>query len=222
MSTTRVAKTRSPSNGRRLPVRALAALTLLAVSGLLLLAACGGGSGESTPSPGGTQAPAQLRTPAVTSVATGTPTPAGTPSAGQTQTPATAQPSAGELDPCALLTKAEVEAAIGTSVVGPTNEVVGPLASCYFNDPQTPVFHTVTVSVLTAEDSGQAREAFGLGREGSETVTGIGEDAYWDSVLNGLEVLKGKYDVSVNVSPDGWDARAVAEELAAKAVDRLP
>jgi hypothetical protein len=55
-----------------------------------------------------------------------------------------------------------------------------------------------------------------------ETVAGVGDEAFWDSILNGLEVLEGKYDVRIDVSPDGWDARAIAEELAAKVVDRLP
>jgi hypothetical protein len=123
------------------------------------------------------------------------------------------------------LTKAEVEAAIGTSVTEPEPEEAANLVTCSYNDPETPLFSLVSVSVLVGEDADQASDVYELAKDNAadaQTVGGLGNDAFWDSVLNGLEVLEGKYDIRIDVSPDGWDTRAVAEELAAKALDRLP
>ena len=229
MTSARITEIPGFSNGR-LPLRALAALSL-ALSGLFLLAACGGDNEESTATPGGT------RTPAATSVATGTRTPTGTPSAQQTQTAGAASPratlvatktpqaSGGAIDACSLLTKAEVEAAIGASVTEPEPEQSANLVACDFNDPNTPIFHLVSVSVLIGENANEASDVYELAKDNAadaETVGGIGNGAFWDGVLNGLEVLKGKYDVRIDVSPDGGDELAIAKGLAAKVVDRLP
>jgi len=189
------------------------ALIPLAVGVILLLAACNGGGdgGEST---GDQATPAEEETQE--------------PTADETEEPAaTEEPvdgAAGNVDPCALVTKEEVETALGASVTEPEEEVIDPFASCYFNDPESPIFHTVTVSVVTLEDEDQARDAFELGRENFETVTGIGEDAYWaEEPFNSLEILQGRYDVSIDVAPtDGKDELAVAKELAAKVLSRLP
>ena len=205
-------------------------LFFAALSGLLLLAACGGDDGETTATPSGTQAPAVTQTPSGTPAARETQTPA----EGETQTPATEttetatatpQASSGAIDPCSLLTKAEVEAAIGTSVTGPESEQSANLVACDFNDPQTPIFHLVSVSVLIGGDANEASDVYELAKDNAadaQTVGGIGNDAFWDSVLNGLEVLKGKYDIRIDVSPDGGDELAIAKDLAAKVVDRLP
>ena len=220
MTTTPIAENPSSFSGGRLPLRALGALFFLVLSGLFLLAACGGDDEESTPSASGTQAPVQTRTPA------GTETPVGTPAAGATQTPAaTAEPSAGAIDPCALLTKAEVEAAIGTSVTEPEPEEVANLVACSYNDPETPIFSLVSVTVLIGGDANEAKDVYELAKGNAadaETVAGIGDDAFWDGILNGLEILKGKYDVRIDVSPDGLDELTAAKDLAAKVVDRLP
>jgi len=214
MTIARTVNNTRPTSTGLASLAAIAALFLLALPALLLLAACGGDSEEPTPSVQGTQSPAQ------------TPTAAGTPSAQQTQTPAaTPQPSAGAIDACSLLTKAEVETAIGASVTEPEAEEAANLVTCSYNDPETPIFSLVSVSVLIGEDGGDARQIYEMTKDNAadvETVAGVGDEAFWDSVLNGLEVLEGKYDVRIDVSPDGWDARAVAEELAAKALSRLP
>jgi hypothetical protein len=218
MKTARIADNPGPSNGRRVPLKALAAVSFLALSGVFLLAGCGGNNEESTATP------ERTGTPAATSAAT-QPS-AGTPAAAATQT-ATAAPQAsgGEIDPCALLTKAEVEAAIGTSVTEPVPEVVPSLVTCNYNDPETPIFHLVSVTVLIGENANDASDAYELAKDNAaeaQSVGAIGNDAFWDDILNGLEVLQGKYDVRIDVSPDGWDARAVAEELAPTVLDRLP
>jgi hypothetical protein len=222
MTTTRIADSPSSSNGRRLPLRALAALSFLALSGLVLLAACGGNNEESTATPAGTRAPTATQAPAETPSAAATESPAA--EATQTAT-AAPQASGGEIDPCALLTKAEVEAAIDTSVTEPEPEQSANLVACNYNDPNTPIFHLVSVTVLIGGDAAEAKDLYDLAKGNAadaQTVSGIGDDAFWDSVLNGLEVLKGKYDIRIDVSPDDLDELTAAKDLATKVVDRLP
>jgi hypothetical protein len=217
MTTTRIAQ---PSSGHRLPLGALAALFLVALSGLVLLAACGGDDEE------GTRSTDETRTPAATASAGETQTPAATASPAAEET-ATAAPAAsgGEFDPCSLLTKAEVEAAIGTSVTEPEAEGLSNLFTCSYNDPETPLFSLVTVSVFVGENADQASDVYELTKDNAadaQEVDGIGDEAFWDDILNGLEVLEGKYDIRIDVSPDDGDELAIAKDLAAKAVDSLP
>ena len=152
MTTTRIAD--SASSGRRLPLRALAALFFLALSGLFLLAACGGDDGESTATPSGTRAPAATQT------TTGTQSPAETtsPAAEETAT-AAPQASGGEIDPCSLVTKAEAEAIVGESVGEPVVMNSELLVSCLYS---TPDLEGVSVDVLTYDDEEQAKSGFEL------------------------------------------------------------
>jgi hypothetical protein len=202
-----------------LPLKALAALFLLALSGLLLLAACGGDDEEGTPSTDETR------------------TPAATASAGETQTPAeTAQPAAGELDPCALVTTADVEAVLGVSLGEPEKQTVGPFETCiYSDDAGNYVQVQVGSDVYTQGTFDDAMEAAAeeLDVE-AEPVSGLGDKAYW--LVGVLWVQKG--DVSLNVlaqtpelaqlrlqgdtEAEEQAALALATDLAAKAVDRLP
>jgi hypothetical protein len=222
MTTTPIADGASPSNGRRLPLRALAALSFLTIFGLVLLAACGGGNEESTTTPAGTRAPTATQAPTETQSAEATESPAAEATQTATEAP---QASGGEIDPCSLLTKAEVEAAIGTSVTEPEPEETANLVACNYNDPSTPIFHLVSVTVLIGANADEASDLYELAKDNAaeaQTVGGLGDDAFWDSVFNGLEVLKGKYDFRIDVSPDDGDELAIAKDLAAKALDRLP
>ena len=226
MTTTRIADSPSASNGRRLPLKALAALFLLALSGLLLLAACGGDDeDESTGTPSGTRAPAATQT------TTGTQAPAGTQSAEATESPAaeatqtaTAAPQAsgGEIDPCALVTKEEAEAIIGESLGDPLETITELLASCLYS---TPDFDSVNVDVLIYDDEDQAEGGFELALDINDypEVEGIGDRAYDSRPIGDITVLKGKYELSVDVSVEGGEADfETAKDVAAKAVDRLP
>lgn len=124
-----------------------------------------------------------------------------------------------------MLTKAEIEAALGTSVTDPEPEDAANLFTCAWSDPEAPIFSLVSVSVVIGENANDASDVYELAKDNAadaEAVAGIGNDAFWDSILNGLEVLEGNYDIRIDVSPDGWDTRAIAEELAAKVLDRLP
>ena len=227
MRITRIADTPGPWKGRRLPVRGLATLFLLALSGLLLLAACGGDDDEeTTATPSGTQA------------AVATQTPSGTPAAEATETAeSTPEPSAGEIDPCALVTKEEAEAIVGESLGDPLVTITELLASCLYS---TSDLKSVGVDVLTYGSADDAESGFQLALDINDypEVEGIGDRAYDSRPIGDITVLKGKYEVSVDVNVEGDEGQGAdvegddvewtgidfeaARELAAKAVDRLP
>ena len=217
MTTTRIADSRKVPSGRGLTLRALAALFLLALSGLLLLAACGGDDEESTATPSGTRAPAATQT------TTGTQAPAETasPQAEETAT-AAPQTSGGEIDPCDLVTKEEAEAIIGESLGDPVVTITELLVSCLYS---TPDFDSVNVDVLIYDDEDQAEGGFELALDINDypEVEGIGDRAYDSRPIGDITVLKGKYELSVDVSVEGGEADfETAKDVAAKAVDRLP
>ena len=219
MTTMRIADSPGASNGRRLPLRALAALFFLAFSGLLLLAACGGDEEESTATPRGTQASAA------------------TASAGETETPAaTTQPAAGELDPCALLTKADAETILGASLGESERQTVGPFETCIYGDVAGNYVQVqVSDGVYTQSTFDDAMQAAAeeLDIE-AEPVSGLGDKAYW--LAGVLWVQKG--DVSLDFlvqTPDLTELRLQGDtegekqeslrlttDLAEKAVDALP
>jgi len=193
---------------------------LLVLSGLLLLAACGGDDEETTATPSGTQAPAATQTPA------------GTPAVGETQTPtgeatqtpeATPEPSAGEIDPCALVTKSEAEAIVGESLGDPLVTKTEMLASCLYS---TSDLKSVNVDVLTYDSEDDAESGFLLAIDINNypEVEGIGDRAYDSRPIGDITVLKGKYELSIDVAnvSTSEDEFGVAKDLAAKAVDRLP
>jgi len=217
MSTTHIAEKPGASKRHRMPLRALGVLSFAALSGLILLAACGGDDGESTATPGGT------RTPAATAAATGTRTAAATSSPRATQAgTATPQASTGEIDPCALVTKAEAEAIVGESLDEPVVTITELLVGCLYS---TPDFDSVNVDVLIYDDEDQAESGFQLAIDINDypEVEGIGDRAYDSRPIGEITVLEGKYELSVGVSVEGGDADfETAKDVAAKAVDRLP
>jgi hypothetical protein len=200
-----------------MPFRALGVLFFAALSGLILLAACGGDDEESPATPGGTR------------------TPAATASAGQTQTPAaTTQPAAGELDPCALLTKAEAEAIVGASLGEPERQTVGPFETCsYGDDAGSYVQVQVSSDVYTQSTFDDAMQAAAEQVDiEAMPVSGLGDKAYWLAGI--LWVQKG--DVSLNLlaqTPELTQLRlqgdteaeeqslALSTELAGKALEGL-
>jgi hypothetical protein len=202
-----------------LPLKALAALVFLALSGLFLLAACGGDDEEGGPST------EQTRTPAATA------------SAGETQTPAeTAQPAAGELDPCALVTKADAEGILGASLGEQERQTVGPFETCIYGDDignYVQVQASDDVYTGSTFDDAMQAAAEELDIE-AKPVSGLGDKAYW--LVGVLWVQKG--DVSLNVlaqTPELAQLRlqgdteaeeqqslALATDLARKALEALP
>jgi hypothetical protein len=146
-------------------------------------------------------------------------------------------PAAGanQIDACALLTGGDVEAAVGRAVAEPKGEQVANLACCSYGDPEAPVFSLATLCVFVGSDAeyyagaaAQARDAYELGKKNAaspQPVSGLGEDAYWDSAFETLHILQGIYEISLEVSPDGGEGDAalqVSKGLAAKALQGLP
>jgi len=186
---------------------------VLALSMLLFgLAACGGDDESEEPAEA-TQAPA------AEGVATEEPDTVAEPQA--TDVPEGEEASS-SIDACALVIKEEAEAALGASVSEPTREDTPPIAACSY---ETADFDSVSVSVLTYDDSDQAEEGFQMAIDINDypEVPGIGDRAYDARPGFGLTVLKGRYELEVDVSLEGGEADfEAAKELAATAVERLP
>jgi len=186
---------------------------VLALSTLLFgLAACGGDDESGAP-------PAATVRPAAEGVATEEPDTVAEPQA--TEVPDEEEASS-SLDACALVTREEAEAVLGASVGEPAREDTPPIAACTY---ETPDFDSVSVSVLTYDDSAQAEEGFQIAIDINDfpEVPGIGDRAYDARPAFGLTVLKGRYELEVDVSLEGDEAEfEAAKDLAATAVERLP
>ena len=179
----------------------------------LLLVACGGGESDN-----GASSESQPTTAAAQRTATVPP--------GSTARPAATQ-AASTLDACSLLTKAEVEAAVRATVLDPqaSTEIPGRSFACSFNSPQFPVLQVVRVSYFTGPDP-EVRSFFAPGPNDTK-VSGFGEDAYWSEILGHLSILKGRYNVIVQVTDAGQavtraNRQMVARELAPKVLARVP
>ena len=158
------------------------------------------------------------------------------PPAPAAQKPAAAAPTP-PADACALLTKADVEGVAGKSVVAGRKEDAGPLTTCAFDDPTAPqvggrgISQVLTLAVMTGEagayykgPTSQAKDSLEIARKNSasdETVTGLGDVAYWDKILRNLNVASGRYFVTVGVESRA-DGLAVAKAAATKALAKLP
>jgi len=140
-----------------------------------------------------------------------------------TPTGATSQATAA-LDPCTLITKAEVEAATKMTVAAGVKSQVANLAICEFADPKAPATKIATLNVLVGAKPADAKGAFDLAKSNAasvEAVAGVGDQAYWDKYLRILRATKGRYqiDLTVDSSAGGLDA---AKTIVTKAASRLP
>ena len=172
---------------------------LTVLGACVLLAACGG-SNETTGS--ATASPTQ------STAATGA-------NSSATRPPAVTP------DPCSLLTKAEVEAALGAPISEPTQSGIGtPNVICDFRgQAQTGVL----LLVNNGSTSAGAKRIFDASRRDTyPEVAGLGESAYWQENSGGIHVLKGSFVVNLDVRPPaGKDRLAFARELATKVLVRL-
>jgi hypothetical protein len=204
----------------RLSISGLAApLLLLVAVGTLLLSACGGGSpaastgAQPTASTKAAEPPAQSAQPPA--------------KAAPTQAPAAAANSpaaASTLDACSFLTAQEVQAVIGKAVVPVTDSSDPRGLGCSYHDASSNS-RLVSYAVYPLSPS-QAKQVHELTKGGGRDqieVAGIGEDAYWDETFDSLNVLQGRYAVSLAVSDfDADEPLEVAEELVSKLLARLP
>ena len=138
------------------------------------------------------------------------------------------------VDACTLLTKAEVEALAGATVLEPQKEELANLVTCSFGDPESPrlagraLSTILTLAVFTGEEGAyyagpeaQAKDTFATARRNAasaQTVSGLGEEAFWDDTLHTLHTYKGKYYLSAD-SDKGLD---FAKSAAEKALAKLP
>jgi hypothetical protein len=105
------------------------------------------------------------------------------------------------------------------------------------SDPTAPqvggrgISQVLTLAVMTGQEgayvkgpSAQAKDSLEIARKNSasdETVTGLGDVAYWDKILRNLNVASGRYYVTVGVESRD-DSLAVAKAAATKALAKLP
>jgi hypothetical protein len=182
---------------------------------VLLVAACSsGGNNTTTATQTATQTSPTISGGGTSSV---------TQTAQVTATQAGATPAAA-VDPCTLLTKDEIAAAVSEAVgdgVEATNQAA-PTFACEWAsaNAQTAVYVTLYAGV-----NAQAAAANFNTLAGSSTdVGGIGDKAHWTSQIETLEALKGPNDVSIQVVDfkEGANPQTEATTLAQEAVARLP
>jgi hypothetical protein len=136
-------------------------------------------------------------------------------------TPATATAAKGELDPCALVTKAEADQALGADATAdrPSEANIGAgLLTCRYTAPRAQGVAVMTVMVRTGSSEAEAKSGFqGVCAVGeTESVPGLGDEAFW--LINQLYVLKGARTLTITGDFD----KVTAQELAKKGLDRLP
>ncbi len=161
-----------------------------------------------------TATPASALSTPTKAIAAATPTPA---AAGQSST------TSGKPPACPMLTKDEVQAAIGKPVVTEEEDLPAAttLSSCRYHDPADKSEAFVVLKVST--DWKRQHEAKKTNGGPFEVVSGIGDDAFWQKDLSTLNVLKGQRGISLWVSAtDVADPLTAAQTLAPKALARLP
>ncbi len=130
--------------------------------------------------------------------------------------------AADAVDACSLVTKDEAEAALGAPVGEGEAGEFPPVYNCRY---QTEDFDILDVTVLVFDDDETAELAYEMALEINDypEIGGLGERAYDSRPIGGVNVLQGRYELSVDVSAGESDEDFdTATGLAARAVDRLP
>ncbi len=130
---------------------------------------------------------------------------------------------AGQLDPCTLITSADVAEVVGITVQQPTrstDEIGAP--TCQYTDNSGGNTTSVGITVYAGPSQIQAVRQRLSEAQQAERVSGLGQEAVL--VNNGLYVRMGNVYISVGVATPGQPARAgdAARELAQRALLRLP
>ena len=130
--------------------------------------------------------------------------------------------SADAIDVCALVTKDEAEAALGAPVGDGEAQGFPPIYNCRY---QTEDFDILDVTVVVYDDDETAEAAYEMVLDVNDypEIGGLGERAYDSRPIGGVNVLQGRYELSVDVSAGESDEDFdSATGLAERAVDRLP
>ncbi len=140
----------------------------------------------------------------------------------------------GLVDPCALLTKAEAEAALGEQVKEPEfTDTKNPLGQklCLYSPVSEKAKRFIQLSVVQNEGMGKSLRDQGYNVEqlyeetknnltDAKPVSGIGDGAFWGT--NGLHVLKGNFYLNISVGNTSIPQNLeLAKGLAEKVVPRL-
>ncbi len=183
------------------------AIAPIALIGLALL--IGGCSGAGS---GGGSGGEDAATP-VTGTATGAP--AAEPTAGGGSTA-----GGSGLDLCSLISAADVEAILGGPADGPVDDSYADLWACSWTGTDNPM-ELLTISVYVHPDAATAREQYLVRTEslGGEVVPNLGEEASYSDGY-GLQVLSGRYDLSILNTGDDREASGIG--LAQKILSQLP
>lgn len=137
-----------------------------------------------------------------------------------------------KLDACGLLTKADAEALLGGPVKEPTtthNENGGTVVSqCRYSDAAGD--KQVGLLARQAPTTAEAKQVFGNARNASkgltgtdpQTVSGLGEDAYWTGGnLGQLNVLKDNFWLIVTARQGKGDRLSASKEAANKILTHM-
>ena len=130
--------------------------------------------------------------------------------------------TADAVDACSLVTKDEAEAALGAPVGDGEAQDFAPIYNCRY---ETEDFDILDVTVVVYDDDETAELAYEMVLEINDypEIGGLGERAYDASPLGGVNVLQGRYELSIDVSAGESDEDFdTATGLAERAVDRLP
>ena len=100
---------------------------------------------------------------------------------------------------------------------------------------KTPIISVATICVFVGSDieyyvgaEAQARDLFDTSEQNAasaQSINSLGEDAYWDEIFGSLNVLQGKYEISIEISLDTDDEDAalnISKELAQMVLQNLP
>ena len=133
------------------------------------------------------------------------------------------------MEACSLLTRAEVEAAVGTSVAQPAPDTgrLGevPFSHCTYNLKNDPELVAVLLTVYTYKSEPEVRAFVENARKevGAETipVMGIGDVAYWWKDKATLFVSEDEHIVSVFLGPGVDESLKAAQNIAQKVLNRI-
>ena len=166
--------------------RVVDSVFLFGLGALISLAACGGGGTGESPGQGA--APADS---------------------------AAAPPSSG-IDPCALVTKAEAEEALGAPVgeaERPSEANIPPhLSSCRYTARRGAALAILTLMVRTGYGGSESKTGFESAKQqfpGAEAVAGIGEDAFF--LGNQLNILQGNVYLTIGGDFDLETAKTLGQ-----------
>lgn len=127
--------------------------------------------------------------------------------------------AAGELDVCGLLAPEEVTTVLGEPATA-TDQSTGDLFGCSWEG-EADALNVLSVSVYVHPDAATAKEMYDATMEGlgGSDIMGLGDEASYAEAF-GLEVLSGRYDISVdNTGPTEEQSDLT---IAQRIIDQLP